>query len=321
MPDLRAWASGKSRGVGRPLQQGNAVANPEALCFSMALLIVYQRIPRISPSRSMKKKVSDNVTRVGKKTNRSAIPKLGTAACREYFLAYSQINSFFHFVLHTVSHIDKAAEVAHTALVNTEHDPVKKQELEESWVKRKGAVDALRDQRQFFIEIIVVRHVENYLNYLSSLLFEIFTQRPETLRSSDRIAVEEVLRHSTVDAIVKAVAERKVETLSYSSFQDLAVFFKERFSLTLASTKNESTIVHAIELRNISVHNRCIVNRRFISRTGDEKTPVGSRKDLFVNYLDELVPLLKSLVQQLDRSARLHLKLKATRFQPRTKKT
>jgi hypothetical protein len=233
-----------------------------------------QRIHRFSCARSMKNNVSKKAKETGGQTRRSATPRLGTVACREYFLAYGQINSFFHFVLHTVSHIDQAAEVAHKALVDTEHDPDKKQELEESWKKRKGAVDALRDQRQFFIEIIVVRHVENYLNYLSSLLFEIFTQRPETLRSSDRIAVEEVLRHSTVDAIVKAVAERKVEALSYSSFQDLAVFFKERFSLTLASTKNESTIIHAIELRNISVHNRCIVNRRFVSRTGDESTPV-----------------------------------------------
>jgi hypothetical protein len=263
----------------------------------------------------MKKTTAQTAGERQTRSKRSPMPKLGTIACREYFLAYSQINSFFHFVLHTVSHIDQAAEVAHKALVDTEHDPDKKQELEESWMKRKGAVDTLRDQRQFFIEIIVVRHVENYLNYLSALLFEIFIQRPETLRSSDRIAVEEVLRHSTVDAIVKAVAERKVEALSYSSFNDLAVFFKERFSLSLAPSKDESAIIHAIEVRNISVHNRCIVNSRFVSRTGDESTSVGLRKELFINYLDDLVPLLKFLVQQLDQSARSHLRLKATRFQ------
>lgn len=242
-------------------------------------------------------------------------------ACREYFLTYARINSFFHFVLHNVAHIDRTAEVAHKALLETEDDPGKRRELEDSWSKRKGAIDALRDQRQFFIEIVLVRHVENYLNYLSSLLFEIFTQRPETLRSSDKIELEEVLRHATVDGIVRSVAERKVESLSYSSFQDLAGFFQDRFSLSLAADEDVPTIIHAIETRNISVHNRCVVNRRFVSRTGDDTTPVGDRKKLFINYLHRLVPLLMSAVRHVDRRARSHLKLKGTRFDIRSGST
>jgi hypothetical protein len=174
---------------------------------------------------------------------------MGTHACREYFLGFAQINRFFHFVLHTVAHIDKAAETAHKALVSVEVDPEKRRGMEETWSKRKGAVDALRDHRQFLIEIILVRHIENFLNYLAALLFEIFTQRPETLRSSDRIEVEEVLRHSSVEAIVRAVAERKVEALSYSSFQDLRGFFRDRFSLELVGDEHLATFVHAIEVR------------------------------------------------------------------------
>jgi len=73
----------------------------------------------------MKKTVAKKAREGQTRSRRSPMPKLGTIACREYFLAYSQINSFFDFVLHTVSHIDQAAEVAHKALVDTEHDPDK----------------------------------------------------------------------------------------------------------------------------------------------------------------------------------------------------
>lgn len=269
----------------------------------------------VSPERGTKRAEGRPRAIVRRPRRSFATPRVGTLACREYFLTYRQVNSFYHFVLHAVAQLDHSAELAHNVLVDTAPDPEERRRLEDDWSKRKKAVDALREQRQFFLEVLLVRHVENYLNYLSALLFEIFTQRPETLRSSDNITVEEVLRHATVETIVRSVAERKVDSLSYSSFQDLAAFFKDRFSLVIANNAELPTVVHAIEIRNISVHNRCIVNRRFVSRTGDTSTSVGRRKVLSIDYLDRLVPLLANVVKQLDREARVHLKLKGARFE------
>ena len=66
-----------------------------------------------------------------------------------------------------------------------------------------------------------MRHVENFLNYLSSLLNEIFIQRPEILKSSEKIDLEIVLGHSSIEDLVQTIAERKVENLSYKSLIDL----------------------------------------------------------------------------------------------------
>jgi hypothetical protein len=178
----------------------------------------------------------------------------------------------------------------------------------------RAQMEQLKLHRQFLVEVILVRHVENYLNYLSGRLYEIFTQRPETLRSSDRVELETVLRHESIESLVREVAERKVESLSYSSFADLCQFFTDRFKLTVASDADRSTLIEMIEVRNISVHNRCIVNKRFASRTGAPEARIGRKKQLGIADLDRLVPLLADCVRVLDVEARRRLKIRGTRF-------
>lgn len=255
----------------------------------------------------------------GKNQNKSrsiaiVSPKRGTKAAEGFYESWSQIHRFFNFVLHLVGHTDFAAEHAHKVLVETESDEVKKQEMIEGWKKRVSATQALRENRQFFVEVIFVRHVENFLNYLSSLLYEIFTQRPETLRSSDKIEVASVLRHDSVESIVRDLAERKVEALSYSSFADLVEFFQERFNLQLATTDEIRQISEAIEIRNISVHNRCVINKRHVSRVHISDEQIGRRRDLYSTDLDRLVPMLAQLVKTIDRAAASKLRLRGVRF-------
>lgn len=206
------------------------------------------------------------------------------------------------------------AKAAHVALVETAPTEDERQRLLSDWEGRTPVTQHLKQHRQVLLEIILSRHVENYLSYLSSLLFEIFTQRPETLRSSGSIDIETALQHNSINDLVRTIAKKKVENLSYSSFEDLAAYFGERFHLKLVQKEPLATIVEAIEIRNISVHNRCIINERYVSRSGSAATDVGKKKELYINYLDRVVPLLAEEVAKLDESARKRLKLKGTRF-------
>jgi hypothetical protein len=199
-------------------------------------------------------------------------------------------------------------------LVETEHNEAKRQEMLTTWARRQSAADALRENRQLLLEIVLVRHVENFLNYLAALLYEIFTQRPETLRSSDRVEVANVLRHESIESLVRDIAEGKVESLLYSSFQDVADFFQERFKISVADPAPFVALLEAIETRNISVHNRCVMNRRFVTRLGLEEDAVGKRRDLYITHLDALVPLLATVVRVLDRRAASKLRLRGVRF-------
>jgi hypothetical protein len=216
--------------------------------------------------------------RARKQTSTTKLPQVGTKPARDFFDSWRDIIRFLNWLTHMVVHIDRSSEHAHKVLVETAPSDDEKRELEDKWKAHVSPVEQLKSHRQFLIEVLLVRHVENYLDYLSGLLYEIFTQRPETLKSSDRVELEQILRHDSIESLVRDVAERKVESLSYSSFADLCESFEERFKLSVASGHDLQTLMEMIEIRNISVHNRCVVNKRFVTRTGESDQAIGKRK-------------------------------------------
>jgi hypothetical protein len=244
---------------------------------------------------------------------RRSYPRSGTPAAHEYFESHARITRFFNWLLFMTSVIDRNATIAHEALLDGATDEDRRK-LEVSWASRVPMVDELKSHRQFLLEVIICRHVDNFMNYLASLLNHIFVQRHETLRSSDKVELVEVLRHDSLSSFIRAAAERKVEQLSYQSFADLASFFADRFGLEIVPEGSTSKIVEAIELRNISVHNRCVINRRYCQRTGSDHSRLGKLRKVYIGDLEVLDPLLIECVKKLDTRARRHLQLKGTRF-------
>jgi hypothetical protein len=242
------------------------------------------------------------------------VPNSGTYAAIQFFISYRQINSFLQFLVNMVAQIEEVAKTAHDALLNVADDATEKARLTKDWEERKSPIDELKKHRQFILEVILVRHVENYLNYLSSLLREVFLARPEALRSMEKIEVETVLRHDSIEDLVKTITERKVEALSYSSFADLADYFLEKFHITLVSDSKRHLFIEAIETRNISVHNRCIINQRFVSRTGGKVERVGKLCDLGIHEVEETAHQLAESVKAVDLDARRRLHVKGHHF-------
>jgi len=211
------------------------------------------------------------------------------------------------------AHIDRVSEIAREALLNTAHTDEERDKLRAA-KEYTGPFVELAYHRQFFVEILLARHVENYLNYLSSLLYEIFTQRPECMKSNEKVDFEFVLGHGSMETLVRGIAERKVETLSYSSFSALQEFFEEHFGLSICPTEHADVVNEAIETRNIAVHNRCIINRRYVEKTGKGRDRISKRRVLHSDDLESLVPILFWAVKSLDQAARKHLKILGHRF-------
>ncbi len=242
------------------------------------------------------------------------LPNTGTKAAKEFFVSWRDINRLFDFVIGLVGHAEQVATTAHKALVDTEHDPIKRAEMERQWRERRSAVDELKANRQLLLETILVRHVENFVNYLAAVLFEIFTSRPETLMSSEKVEVSEVLRHTSIESLVREIAETKVDSLSYSCFGKLSEFFEERFRIKIANESELKLIHEYIEVRNISVHNRCYISRRFISRMNLKVSELGKKKYLYKQDLDVLIPTLAGVVEAIDVLVRRRMKIKGVRF-------
>jgi hypothetical protein len=116
---------------------------------------------------------------------------------------------------------------------------------------------------------VVVGMANNFFSYISEVLQSVLTNRPEILRSSERITTEEVLQFSNVGDIVAYVADRKLNELSYGGLKGVESFLKERLGVGLFESDQERVLLTILsELRNIHTHNRGIINRLFLSRVG-----------------------------------------------------
>ena len=159
---------------------------------------------------------------------------------------------------------------------------------------------------RFVMEMLLVRATDNFLTYIAELLALVFTTRPETLKSNEMVRLEEILQHSTMEDLVQYLAERRVERLSYQGMKDLQKDLADRLGFELfLSDESLSRAIRIIEVRNLIVHNRGIVNRLFQTRTGDSTVAIGSpvKINLRNTMIEDLDFLAKSVVEMDERAA------------------
>ena len=141
-------------------------------------------------------------------------------------------------------------------------------------------------------ELLVCRHVDNYLTYLSNLLSEAFRLRPELLRSNAKVEVDMILQHKSLDDLISVLAERKIQKLAYEPFTQVVRFFKSRLDLEIAGEEDLSRLTEAIEIRNLSVHNACVINRRYMQRLRLDSSLIGTMKRLNIENVEPLAIVL-----------------------------
>jgi hypothetical protein len=128
--------------------------------------------------------------------------------------------------------------------------------------KLQKTTDEYKLTRPFFHEMVLVSSVNNFLTYLSDVLFEIFVNKPETLKSSKQVTCDDVLSHGNMSAFIEFIAKKTVHEVSYKSFKDICDFFSKRFKIKVCKDDDEMEHIAAIiEVRNLIVHNRSLVEK------------------------------------------------------------
>jgi hypothetical protein len=147
--------------------------------------------------------------------------------------------------------------------------------------------------RRLWLRLMLCSAVDNFQTYLSEMLQAVFTSRPETLKSSEKVEVQDVLQYASIEEFIEASAERKVQNLTSRGFPKLRDYFVDRLGVradltddTLAST------TAAIALRNLFVHHRGRVTRQFLGQTSWNNVSLG---DLIVLDRDDAGALCRNL--------------------------
>jgi hypothetical protein len=118
-------------------------------------------------------------------------------------------------------------------------------------------------------EFMLSRAVDNFECYMAEVLAIVFHARPETLRSFDKVKMEDVLACASMDEFVSRTADRKAEELSYGGVSKMTKFMEDELRLTIDERENcIPKATEAIAVRNVVVHNRGKANGHFLQVTG-----------------------------------------------------
>jgi hypothetical protein len=140
-----------------------------------------------------------------------------TEPCFRFFRGYAELAQFIVFVgvvAEQADELDKAMANIGLILKEGEEEEQEWQELKRRAEEGGGAMKAFRANRPLLFEMAFCRTVENYLAYLSETMALIFRTRPETLRSSETIRLDELLEHETMEDVISTLTDRRVDELS-----------------------------------------------------------------------------------------------------------
>jgi len=206
-------------------------------------------------------------------------PEAGSSAYVAFEEAYWELFQFLAFVLHVSSIADELrSRISQMRDILTQvPSNGGKPDASDDAATVATFAQALEDQNRFIFETLTVRGVDNYLTYLKDILYLICRAKPEVLRSKKLVRMDLVLNFTDMTDLVDALAERTVQDLSYGSLYDLADFFEDRLGLRIAKNASDlSHLVILVEIRNLIVHNRGIVNAVFLKKTATAIKILGS---------------------------------------------
>jgi hypothetical protein len=121
------------------------------------------------------------------------------------------------------------------------------------------------------------------------------------MRSSEQVKFETVLSFTEMSELVGFLAETKVDRLGYSNIRELSKTIKNQLGIKLHADDLECDRVYEIvALRNLIVHNRSRVDRRFKRERPEYPTEIGHRIRLDFDQCFDDTNFLAESVAQLD---------------------
>jgi hypothetical protein len=156
--------------------------------------------------------------------------------------------------------------------------------------------------------ILFSSFVDNFETYLSELLYEIFLAKPATLRSSQQVTIEEVLKCSDLQEFVEYWARQKIGKLQKGSVKG---FIKENEQISKLNILDDSTvekIEKILQIRHLYSHRNGIVDEKFL-QFFNRKFTLNSEHQMSTSEICDNLCYLAEIINQIDLAAIAKYKL------------
>lgn len=180
---------------------------------------------------------------------------------------YFKVVDLFFFTVKLASHVDKATLAASKALIPIAKDDAEKKRLQNTIENPDRAFNKLLDFSSLNSKNLTVNTVDAFLWFVSSTVQSAMRKRPEMVKSSEQIKVEDIFDFRNKKELVNYLIDRKINSLSYGGLSKIEKYLSETMGVDMFKNQAERELVQIfLEVRNIQVHNRGYVNRVFLSR-------------------------------------------------------
>ena len=229
----------------------------------------------------------------------------GTTSACDFFISTQRLIELFNLIIDTILHSDYMAYVAKETLDRIDsgdpNDVFEEINSGDLAVESPGnRTKILRRHRQMLIEMFLSKQVDIFLTYFSNIVREILLVKPDLLKSNQqKISLNYVLQFEDMSELVEDLVEKKIIDLSYGGFIELENWFEKRMGVKL-DVKNTDQLIEVLETRNIIVHNKCIINKKYNSKVLDHIYNIGDMRVLDVNYLFNSSKLMVNLITRID---------------------
>lgn len=181
-------------------------------------------------------------------------------------------------------------------------------------INKVGQNMPVEQYQRWWIEVWIVRNVDSLQYYLSQILFRVYTERPDTLKTSEnKVEIREVLEAGSMEEFINNCAEQKISVLAYKGLPKLIEYLNKNLKIDFDTTLPDfQAVCEVIEIRNIIVHNRGRISKIFLQRLphkANEGLRVGDLYPLDFKYAIDAGNCLRTLAETLDVSIVEHFNL------------
>lgn len=128
---------------------------------------------------------------------------------------------------------------------------------------------------RFIKESLIAREVDNFQTYVVELISAILQKKPAMIPSG-KIDAQTVFQFESLDDLRKLVVENMASKYSYMNIIDLGDELQSKYSFALFPSRiRKLRVKRLVGIRNLIVHNRGLVNRRFVDDCGSKHDALG----------------------------------------------
>jgi len=147
--------------------------------------------------------------------------------------------------------------------------------------------------------ILFSSFVDNFETYLSDLLYEIFLANPQTLKSQQKVTIEEVLNCSDLQEFVKYYAKQKISRLQKGSVKGFIAENDQIRNLRAFDENSQNDVEKILQIRHLYSHRNGIVDEKFLQYYA-EQFNLNTEHQMPISEVCDKLCYLAEVAQRID---------------------